>query len=70
MTQALSDPETLLNVCEVAVVVVSEFECASFLYLKNWKGNKLPAFFRLHDHPGKWGATSEFRVGLTRYLLF
>lgn len=54
----------------MCLVVVNELGCA-FLYLKTVKETSRLTHLRLHDHPGKWGATSEFRVGLTsRYLFF
>lgn len=65
MTQALSDLGTLGILC-VGAVVVSEFGCASFLYLKIEKGTSCLPHWRLYDHPGKWGATSEFEVGLAK----
>lgn len=53
----------------VVVVVVNEFGCASLLYLKTEKETSCLPHLKLCDHPGKWGTTSEFRVGLIKQML-
>lgn len=54
--------------CGVVAVVVNEFGGASLLHLKTEKETSHRPHLRLHDHPGKWGATSEFRAGLTKQV--
>lgn len=39
-----------------------------FFTSKTEKETSCLPYFRLHDHPGKWGATSEFIVGLTKQI--
>ena len=72
VTQALSDPEILvLNLVwwgGGGVVVVNEFGCASLLYLRTEKETSCLSHLKLHDHSGKCGATSDFRVGITKKI--
>lgn len=53
------------------LLVVREFGCASFFfffYLKTEKETSCLPHLRLYDHPGKWEATSEFKVGLAKEI--
>lgn len=47
-------------------VVVSELDVPPFFTSKLKKETSCLPHLRLYDHPGKWGATSEFKVGLAK----